>query len=324
MKKSFKSLLCVLFAAIMLLSISSCGKTTETPENGENGSGETTETPENSKKGKIVMEDNGGNKVILILVDGMRPDAMEQCGNSYIDELKKNCAYTMNAKTIYPSKTLPAHLSLFYSIPPEKHGTEKNEFTPREIKDLDDHGLFERLHGSGKKTCMYYSWEPLRDVAAPESLTASEMLRYQDFEAFDEDILITERALKGIEEIKPDFAFIYIGSTDSTGHNYGWMTGQYLERVSAALDRIKEIIDATGERYSIIITADHGGSSKNHGNNTPEDMTIPMFFYGKDIKAGEISGEVSIMDITPTVADIIDVKKPKSWEGKSLWADIKK
>ena len=311
MKKHFKTLLCMLIAAIMLLSISSCGKSTETNENGESGS-------------NVAFEDEGGNKVILILVDGMRPDAMEQCGNSYIDELKKNCAYTMSAQTVYPSKTLPAHLSLFYSIPPEKHGTTKNEFTPREIKDIEDHGLFERLSMSGKKSCMYYSWERLRDVASPETLTASEMLRYQDFAAVDEDKLITERALNGIEEIKPDFAFVYIGSTDSVGHDQGWMSAAYLERVNAALDRIKEIIDATGERYTIIITADHGGSGTNHGNNTPEDMTIPMFFYGENIKTGEISGDVSIMDIAPTVADIIDVKIPKSWEGKSLIADITK
>ena len=311
MKKQLKSLLCILIASIVTLSLCSCGKNAETAKTGENGS-------------NAAFEDEGGNKVILILVDGMRPDAMEQCGNSYFDELKKNCAYTLNARTVYPSKTLPAHLSLFYSIPPEKHGTTKNEFTPRKIDDLEDQGLFERLNAVGKRTCMYYSWERLRDVAAPESLTVSEMIRYQDFEAQDEDKLITERALKGIEEVKPDFVFVYIGSTDSVGHKDGWMSGPYLERVSAALDRTKEIIDKTGDRYTIILTADHGGSGTNHGNNTPEDMTTPMFFYGKDIKKGEISGDVSIMDIAPTVADIIDVKIPKSWEGKSLFEEIMK
>ena len=296
MRKQIRSLLCLTASIVMLLSLCSCGKT--------------------EKNAKV---EDGDKKVVLILVDGMRPDAMEQCGNSYFEELKKSCAYTLNAKTVYPSITLPAHLSLFYSIPPQKHGTLKNEFVPRKIGSLDDEGLFERLHTAGRKACMYYSWEPLRDVATPESLTASEMLRYQDFQEEDEDKLITERAIKGIKEIRPDFTFIYIGSTDSTGHDKGWMSEEYLERVNVALDCVKKIFDNTKDEYSIIITADHGGHGNNHGTDQDVDMTIPMFIYDKDFKPGEMSGEISILDIAPTIADIIDVKKPKSWEGKSLY-----
>lgn len=304
MKKQLKSLLCLLIAATMLLSLSSCGK----------GKG-------------ADSEEESGKKVILILVDGMRPDAMEQCGNKYFGELKKKCAYTLNAQTVWPSKTLPAHLSLFYSIPPEKHGTTSNEkFVPHPTSEPADNGLFERLRLLDKKSCMYYSWEPLKNVTGPESeaLTVSELLRYQDFQDQDEDKLITKRALNGIKEVNPDFAFIYIGSTDSTGHREGWMSDAYLERVDAALDRIKTIMDKTKGEYTIIITADHGGHDKTHGNDIPEDMTIPLFIYDKDIKPGKISGDVSILDIAPTIAEFMDFAAPESWEGKSLVSRIKK
>ena len=40
-------------------------------------------------------------KVILISVDGLRPDGFLACGNPYIDELMKKAFYTLNGKT-YP------------------------------------------------------------------------------------------------------------------------------------------------------------------------------------------------------------------------------
>ena len=47
------------------------------------------------------------NKAILILADGMRPDALETCGNPYAMELYRASAHTMTARTVMPSVTLP-------------------------------------------------------------------------------------------------------------------------------------------------------------------------------------------------------------------------
>ena len=63
------------------------------------------------------------NKVILISIDGMRPDGLLNCGNAYVEELKKIASYTFDAKTVFPSVTLPCHMSLFHSVPPERPHT---------------------------------------------------------------------------------------------------------------------------------------------------------------------------------------------------------
>ena len=47
-------------------------------------------------------------------------------------------------------------------------------------------------------------------------------------------------------------------------------------------------------------------------------MTIPMFFYGKQFVPGKELSGVSILDIAPTIADIVGVPPAKEWEGKSL------
>ena len=49
-----------------------------------------------------------------------------------------------------------------------------------------------------------------------------------------------------------------------------------------------------------------------------EDLTIPMFFYGKDFKAGKVLENVEIIDIPPTIADVMGVDFAPEWEGKSL------
>ena len=48
------------------------------------------------------------NKVILISVDGMRPDGFLTCGNPYIHEMMAKSFYTLDGQTVLPSMTLPS------------------------------------------------------------------------------------------------------------------------------------------------------------------------------------------------------------------------
>ena len=65
-------------------------------------------------------------KVILISIDGMRPDGLQQCGNPYVKELEKMCAYTYNGSSVFPSVTLPCHFSMTHSAVPQRHGILTN------------------------------------------------------------------------------------------------------------------------------------------------------------------------------------------------------
>ena len=65
-------------------------------------------------------------KVILILADGMRPDAMMTCGHPFVQKMKEMSTYSLSAQTVFPSVTLPCHVSLFHSVDPTRHGTTTN------------------------------------------------------------------------------------------------------------------------------------------------------------------------------------------------------
>lgn len=256
-----------------------------------------------------------GNKVILISVDGMRPDGFLTCKNPYAEEMMKKAYYTLDGQTVLPSVTLPCHMSLFHSVPPQRHGITTNTYVPM-VRPLN--GLFEQLHKAGKICAMYYGWGQLRDIATPITVTYAQCINARRT-AGSSDTELTDCALTRIRKNKPDFVFLYMVETDQKGgHDNGWMSEAYLSRISIALDNIRRVIEEFGDEYTVIVTTDHGGHDRTHGLDLPEDMTIPMFYFGKQFETGKRFFGGSILDIAPTIAKIMDVAPAEEWEGTSV------
>jgi len=254
------------------------------------------------------------NKVVLISIDGMRPDGFLKCGNPYINDLMNISSYTLTGKTVLPSITLPCHMSLFHSVPPQRHGILSNDYIPQVHKI---NGLFEQIKNCGKCSAMFYGWDQMRDVARPGSLKFAEYIH--SYSAENVDGLVTDSALRCIEKNSPDFVFLYMVDTDEKGgHDNGWMSEAYLDCINHAVENVKRVIETVGDEYDVIITADHGGHDRSHGSDMPEDVTIPLFFVGDGFKGGKELENITILDIAPTIADIIGVLPAPEWEGKNL------
>ena len=252
-------------------------------------------------------------KTIVILADGMRPDSLPDVANA--QRIIADSAYTMKAETVYPSVTLPCHISLFHSVTPQRHGTTTNTYMPQ-VRPIN--GLCEVLKQADKKCAIFYNWEEIRDVSRPNSLAhacfyAGRRIGYK--EAGEE---LTDAAIAYLKKYEADFTFIYFGYPDMAGHQHGWMTEEYDEAIRSSWNNIEKLMNALGDEYTYIITADHGGHDRTHGSDMPEDMVIPVIINGKDFAKGEIQGEVNIMDIAPTVTKLLGVEPDPEWEGKSL------
>ncbi|MBQ3126323.1 MAG: alkaline phosphatase family protein [Clostridia bacterium] len=255
------------------------------------------------------------NKVILISIDGMRPDGLQQCGNPYVAELEKLCAYTYSAESMNPSVTFPCHFSMTHSVTPSRHGILTNTYVPQ-VRPVQ--GIFEKIRSAGGVSAMFYGWEPLRDIANPGTLKfAGYVNAYMEESS---DTVLTDLAIRTIDAHKPDFVFLYMVETDEKGgHDNGWMSEEYLRRISIGIDNVKRVIERYGEEYSIILMADHGGHDRSHGSTMPEDMTIPLFFYGDAFPAGEIADQLSLLDIAPTIAKLLGIEPEPEWEGKPVF-----
>ena len=253
-------------------------------------------------------------KVLLISIDGMRPDGLKACGNPYLKELEKRATYTYTGASMIPSVTFPCHFSMTHSVTPARHGILTNTYVPQ-VRPVT--GIFEKVRANGGISAMFYGWEPLRDIASPGSLKFATYINA--YMKDSSDTCLTDEALRVIGENKPDFAFLYMVETDEKGgHDNGWMSEEYLNRISIAIDNTKRVIEAFSDEYSVIIMADHGGHDRSHGSELPEDMTIPLFFIGDEFEAGvEVDG-LSLLDIAPTIADILGIPPEEEWEGRSI------
>ncbi|MBO4355797.1 MAG: alkaline phosphatase family protein [Clostridia bacterium] len=255
------------------------------------------------------------NKVLLILVDGMRPDGIMQCGSDVLPSLAKKGASCFESRTIMPSVTLPCHTSLFYSVPSDRHGILDNTWHSM-VRPLP--GIIDVVNAAGGRSAMFYNWEQLRDLGRPGTCQYTSFIRLRIHE--DSDRLLTENAIDYLREYKPDFAFLYLGETDEVGHDHGWMSPEYLACVKKASECIRDVVDSLGSEYRVIITADHGGHGRGHGSEMPEDMTIPIITCGPEFNPGSGFGRIaSIMDIAPTVIKILGLKAPDEWEGTPLY-----
>ena len=254
------------------------------------------------------------NKVVLILVDGMRPDGVLKCGHPFAKTLQSISSWSMNAQTVMPSVTLPCHMSLFHSVNPDRHGVTTNTYVPQ-VRPIE--GLFDRLDKFEKKCAFFNTWEELRDLSRPDHLHTYYCINQH--KQSDTDTKITYAAIDYIKKEDPDFTFIYLGETDEVGgHSVGWMSETYLGCVNKAFKCIQMVHESLPENYTLIVVADHGGHDRSHGTDKPEDMTIPVMIAGPGFEKDKELENVSIKDVAPTVVKLLNVTPAKEWEGTSL------
>lgn len=124
-------------------------------------------------------------KVILILSDGMKGDSVLKCKNKFANKCVETYGTKLDIATVFPSVTLPCHMSLFLSVPPTRHGILTNTYVPqvRPVKSLINH-----LHDFNKSCAMFYNWEELRDICTPGALDHS-LLTGNGIDSVGDDIL---------------------------------------------------------------------------------------------------------------------------------------
>lgn len=252
-------------------------------------------------------------RLILFVIDGLRPDGLQQASTPCIDRLIGAGASTYAARTVMPSATLPCHTSMFRGVTPQRHGITTNTWVPQ-VRPVPS--LVDVLHQAGKRTAFFYNWEPLRDLAAPGSLDRSYYVN--NCHAPDGDWELAGLAAATLREWTPDFAFVYLGCTDVAGHDHGWMSAEYLAAIGRGDAAIGAVLATVNpEETAVIVTSDHGGHDRTHGTAMDEDMTIPWVIAGPWVPSGRhLQAPVSILDNPRTIAALLKVAPAQDWAGQ--------
>jgi predicted AlkP superfamily pyrophosphatase or phosphodiesterase len=241
--------------------------------------------------------------VVVISIDGLRPDAIAKFRATTLQRLMSQGSYTLAAKTIMPSRTLPSHTSMLTGEEPEKHGITWNS------NETDEHGLvtvptvFAKAHQAGFRTAAFFSKGKFNHLEVPNSLDHAEAPQGDDKWTAERTVANVERYLA---RAQPNLLFVHIGEPDYAGHRFSWMSPFYANAVRKADRAVARVLAASERAYgagnfTVIVTADHGGHGWDHGTSDPRDVTIPWIAWGQGVRRGAALGSaVRTMDTAVT------------------------
>jgi predicted AlkP superfamily pyrophosphatase or phosphodiesterase len=133
-----------------------------------------------------------------------------------------------------------------------------------------------------------------------------------------------EHALEYFRTKKPAFLFIHLDHVDHAGHEFGHGTQEYYAAVDVADKLIGQVLEGIrGAGLSantiVLVTADHGGVGKSHGNATMAELEIPWLLIGTGVRRGhELKTPLNTYDTAPTIAFILGIKPHPAWIGRPV------
>jgi predicted AlkP superfamily pyrophosphatase or phosphodiesterase len=248
-------------------------------------------------------------RVVIVSIDGLRPDALLQSGAPAILGLAARGAYTWGAQTVMPSTTLPSHASMLSGYTPAAHGITWDEYRP-EKGTIPVPTVFSVARAAGLRTVLVAGKEKLRQLDVPGMVQRFDMCAGDDEEVATR---ATSEALSGF-----DLMFVHLPQTDLIGHARGWMSASYLDAVAGADRAVGRLVAALPEGTTIIVTADHGGHDWNHGTTQGADMTIPWVVAGPRVAVRPLSTRVQTTDTAATAAWVLGLGLPAGATGRPV------
>lgn len=268
------------------------------------------------------MRHPGVRRVIVVVLDGIRPDAVETFGLEHLARLARTGAATMGARTVRPSVTWAALTSLICGVPPEVHGIVADSLhLPRPRAVLTP--LPALLSRSGYASAAFMGRVPLlyRGVAnrIAKGLGFSEALF-----TGTRSSQVLAAARQRLQSQRYGLLFFHFAEADRAGHAHGWMSAAYgaaARAVDAALGDLTGQCQLPDDPHTLLIAlADHGGGGvhlREHGEDHPLNLTIPLVLAGGGVRRTEL-GDATLMDVPTTIAWLLGIPVPQAWTGRPL------
>jgi arylsulfatase A-like enzyme len=260
--------------------------------------------------------------VIVVSIDGLRPDAITTFDAPTLQRLMREGSYTLSASTIDPSKTLPSHTSMLTGQPPEVHRVLWNNVATADADSVDIPNIFGVARSHGYTTAAFFSKAKFHPLQVEGTLDYSQAPGGWFGRWSSEQTLADVAAY--LKSSQPNLLFVHLTDPDAAGHRSGWMTDVYGRAVVEADRAVGRLIaladDAYGRgNFSLIVTADHGGHGTNHGSDDPQDVTIPWIAWGQGVKQGTLTPwTIRTMDTAATVLWLLSIDEPSDWAGRPI------
>ena len=281
--------------------------------------------PKTEVRSKVVAE-----RIIAIGLDGISVDGYQTAKHPNLDRLMADGTLSLTTRNVMPSVTLPNWTSHLTASGPEQHGVLDNGWELDKVVlpavDTDADGYYPSIfkifkdNVPGAKAAFYYNWAELIN---------SFNKNYMDevsFEENDEYLKNYDKAFDFVvrNQNNPTMVFLYSVHTDHAGHDYGWMSPEYITSIEEVdvhigelMDKLKEVGLYEGTHFMFF--TDHGGvPGKGHGGVTAMDLEVPWAITGPGIRKGAIMEEPNnSINTARVMAYLFGCKEiPLSWTGE--------
>ncbi len=265
----------------------------------------------------------GIRRVVLVILDGLRPDAIDRFNLQHLRRLQAAGSSTNRATTVEPSITTAAMTSLCTGVTPDIHGVRTDQFhIPRTAQRL---WLLPKLlmEANYPVTCAVSQVSLLlRGVAA----RAAKQFGVSDARFIGNDapsILMSTRQTLSMQ--RRGLIVMHWPDADRAGHAHGWMSKEYGDaayRMDATLGLLPVLTEVPRDPGTLLILlSDHGGGGvdpRNHDSAHPDDRTIFVTLVGQRVATAPLPDGVSLTDVPPTILWALGVPIPASYTGLPL------
>jgi arylsulfatase A-like enzyme len=258
--------------------------------------------------------------VIIISADGLRPDVLLRARTPNVRRMIEAGTFTLWARTVPQSITLPSHTSMLTGVTPERHRVLWNSDLPEPIFPKVP-TIFEVAHGAGLSTAMVTGKSKFVSLARPGSIDWEKVQAATDDE-------VGSRAAAVLREHEPNLLVVHFPGADAAGHLKGWGTPEQIAAVETIDRSIGVLLDTLVEQKLagstvIIMSADHGGAGRSHGPNDPRSRHIPWICTGPGIRKGydltrDPTLTVNTEDTFATACWFLGIRPPGKIDGKPI------
>lgn len=254
------------------------------------------------------------NKVLIIGIDGTRPDALLNANTPNLDDLWQNGAYSFKAKTDEISSSGICWTGMMTGVWHDKHKVISNDYKNPNVSEYPHFFRRYKQFDAASKRYSIVHWAPLHKIL--QEGDATDALNVKS------DAAVSEKAVNRLLEEDVDVLFVHLDDVDHAGHakGYGAKKPSYLTAIEQADKHVGEIIaglksrpNYKGENWLVLVSTDHGGSDFGHGKNIPEHTTIFYIASGKSAIKGEIPTQVNVIDIAVTALHHLGVEIKDEW-----------
>lgn len=264
--------------------------------------------------------------IIILAFDGWGAFSFETADMPFLKSMIKESAWTLHKRSILPTSSACNWATMFKGVGPESHGyidwdTKSPVFDPTYS---DGKGNFPSFFSVYRNTFperemgYMYQWEGMKYLfdLADFNYVKGFSVTPTGSEEMKED------AISYIITKKPAVAALFWDYPDKTGHTLGWYSNDYMVELRHIDSIIEDVFNACVkagiiERTLFVITSDHGGHDKVHGQPHIADLETPFIMFGKGIISGEIQVPLMQYDVAAILAYYSLLEQPVAWRGKT-------